>query len=175
MTENSKDKFLLLFNPDNQVRTLDIRIASLTEKSKNSGIPTLVIVSKTFGEETTVMWLKVQLTSIITFAGIKIDETVDVQLKELARIISKKHYMLNVYELMKFFAMFKSGEYDGFYGKFEPLLITKALLQFREQRCEDIDKYEKENIAKEIEQHKNNPNAISYQEYQQIINQKKHV
>lgn len=103
----------------------------------NSSIPSLGLLSSTFGDETPVEWLKIQLGSLNDFAEVS-EKISGEQLHELATLILAEYYYLNAAELCLFIARFKAGHYGRFYGAIDPMKITCALLDYKAERRKGI-------------------------------------
>ena len=132
-------QFILDYNPDLQFKLVRCN-ATHSELALNDSIPSLGLLSSTYGDETPIEWLKIQFGS------------------------------LNDAEICFFIARFKSGKYGRFYGSIDPLKITSAMLDYVSERRKDIERKERERYRnqreKEIEERGNN--RISYAEYIEI-------
>lgn len=129
----------------------------------NDKFPTLNLLKEVYGNTAPVVWIVPQLFNISEFCGCK-EKLSDMQLKELALLISQKYWFLKVSELMLFFFKFKSGEYGRFYGSVDPMVISEALLKFTSYRQSFLDKKRRMDEEKSIEADRQRE-TISYEEY----------
>lgn len=132
----------------------------------NRNIPSLGLLSATYGDETPVEWLVIQFGSLNDFAEVK-SKISNCQIYELANLVISEYYYLNAAEIQFFIGRFKMGYYGTFYGAIDPMKITNALMQYVRERRQDMERYEKGQYRtqreKEIQERENN--RISYVEY----------
>ena len=145
-------QFILDYNPDLQFKLVRCN-ATHSKLALNDSIPSLGLLSSTYGDETPIEWLKIQFGSLNDFAEVS-TKIAKEQLSELSEIFLSEYYYINTAEICFFIARFKAGKYGRFYGAIDPMKITSAMLEYRMQR------------EKEIEERGNN--RISYAEYQEL-------
>ncbi len=116
---------------------------TLAELAVNGGIPTLRLVGETFGHECVTQWLRVLLENLNAFAGQTVGLS-DVQMLELAEIISAEYHWLNLAEMHVFFIRLKGGRYGTFYGSIDPMKITASLTLFVRERHRELAAHESE-------------------------------
>lgn len=118
--------FLSLFTPDRQEK-----YCQNTDRCYAGTAPSLVAVHRNYGLSVAQTWLEIQIYDLIKFCKLESDESVDnVKSTANAVLTSDKYRVLKITELMCFFQEFKSGEYGQFYGKFDPLVLTRTLREF---------------------------------------------
>ena len=158
-------QFILDYNPDLQFKLVRCN-ATHSELALNDSIPSLGLLSSTYGDETPIEWLKIQFGSLNDFAEVS-TKIAKAQLEELAAIFLSEYYYINSAEICFFIARFKSGKYGRFYGAIDPMKITSAMLEYISERRKGIECHEREQYRiqrqKEIEDRGNN--SISYAEY----------
>ena len=161
-------QFILDYNPDLQFKLVRCN-ATHSELALNDSIPSLGLLSSTYGDETPIEWLKIQFGSLNDFAEVS-NKIAKEQLAELSDIFLSEYYYINAAEICFFIARFKSGKYGRFYGSIDPMKITSAMLDYVSERRKDIERKEREEYRKqretEIEERGNN--RISYAEYQKL-------
>lgn len=161
-------QFILDYNPDLQFKLVRCN-ATHSELALNDSIPSLGLLSSTYGDETPIEWLKIQFGSLNDFAEVS-TKIAKEQLSELSEIFLSEYYYINAAEICFFIARFKAGKYGRFYGSIDPLKITSAMLDYVSERWKDIERKERERYRnqreKEIEERGNN--RISYAEYQEL-------
>jgi len=81
----------------------------------------------------------------------------------LSRLIVKNYGYLKVRELLMFFTQLKSGKYERFYNRFDPMKITTSLEAFIKWRNAKCDEYEHEFHEEEYEAQR--ANAISLEQF----------
>lgn len=121
----SKENFLTLFAPDRQSKYVTKHL----DKCFTGEAPSVKRLEATFGEDTAIVWLNIQLTDLAIYAGIKEKPSIEV-LNRLSEVIIANYHYLKVTEFMVFFQRFKAGKYGSFYGTFDALVITKSLDEF---------------------------------------------
>lgn len=161
-------QFILDYNPDLQFKLVRCN-ATHAELALNFSIPTMGLLSSTYGDETPMEWLKIQFGSLNDFAEVSTKIAND-QLSELCEIFLSEYYYVNAAEICFFIARFKAGKYGRFYGAIDPMKITSAMLDYISERRKDIERKEREQYRlqrqEEIEERGNN--RISYAEYLKI-------
>lgn len=161
------DPALLLadYNPSIQAKIVKTGF-SFAALAKNEAIPTLGLLSGTYGEETPLEWLKIQIGSLNDYAeqGRGITEN---QLTELTSLVLNEYYYLNLAEVANFIARFKLGYYGEFYGVIGPMKIASAIREYLRERSIDIERYERE--QERIQGEKNREEwaktSITHEEY----------
>lgn len=156
------------YNSDLQSKLLSIG-ATHAGLAINTAIPSLGLLSSTYGHETPIEWLVIQLDTLNNFAEVK-SKISDNQIYELAELILAEYYYLNAAEILFFLARFKTGHYGTFYGAIDPMKITCGLIQYVAERHKDIDRYEREQdrLQREDKSVKYNKLRVSYTEYQEL-------
>lgn len=76
-------------------------------------------------------WLAEHIGELNTFSGSKNMD--DGQTENLARLIAQEYGDMKISEMMLFFYKFKMGHFGKFWGKVDPIVITCALKDFKEE------------------------------------------
>lgn len=162
------ETFMRDYNQDLQGKLLRIGTTH-AGLAVNRNIPSLGLLSATYGDETPVEWLVIQFGSLNDFAEVR-SKISDSQIYELANLVLSEYYYLNVAEILFFIGRFKIGYYGTFYGSIDPMKITNALMQYVRERQQDMERYEKEQyrIRREKEIQERGNNRISYVEYLEL-------
>ena len=162
------ETFMSDYNQDLQGKLLRIG-ATHAGLAINHNIPSLGLLSFTYGDETPVEWLVIQFGSLNDFAEVK-SKISNGQIYELANLVLSEYYYLNAAEILFFIGRFKMGYYGTFYGAIDPMKITNALMQYARERRQDMERYEKEQcrIQREKEIQERGNNRISYMEYLEL-------
>ena len=162
------DRFMADYNPALQTKLLSIG-ATHAGLAMNTSVPSLGLLASTYGDETPVEWLVIQLDTLNGFAEVK-SKINNEQIYELAGLILAEYYYLNAAEILFFLARFKTGHYGTFYGAIDPMKITSGLIQYAEERRKDIDRYEREQyqLQREREIERRGNLRVSYAAYQEI-------
>lgn len=153
--------FLTTMNPDVQER-----LCGNPDFCFFADYPTLAEVRNAYGTCAAAMWLVPQLVNLSEYCGCR-EKFTEAQLEDCANVIVKTHYDLKVSELMLFFFRFKSSRYGRFYGSVDPMIITSALWQFRDERDKAIAERIKEQERARREAEANNPRNATYEEYEE--------
>lgn len=158
-------QFILDYNPDLQFKLIR-NSATHSDLALNENIPSLGLLSSTYGDETPLEWLKIQLGTLNDFAEVS-TKIAKEQLNELAEIFLSEYYYLNAAEICFFIARFKSGKYGRFYSSIDPMKITSSMLEYLSERRKDIERKERElhKIQREEEIAERGQNRIPYAEY----------
>ena len=119
------------------------------------------------GESLVLTWLSAQIADLISFFNVKL--TSDVQVGQLATMIYSEYYYFKLTELMYFFYRFKMGDYEKFYGSFEPQVVLISLKQFKEVRARKLDKYEVKKRQEEKEKYLTDKSSMSREEFVAMI------
>lgn len=155
------------YNPDLQSRLLR-RHVRLGELGINAAIPTLGLLSETYGQDAADTWLSIQFDGLDRFAG-QARGMDDDQLGSLCAMVAGEYCWLNLAEVCLFVAWFKMGKYGTFYGAVDPIKITEALHTFIRQRAADIDSVERERRRRELEARPvRRPDAITWEEWRRL-------
>lgn len=160
--------FMMDYNQDLQGKLLLVG-ATHAGLAINHNIPSLGLLSSTYGDETPVEWLVIQFGSLNDFAEVK-SKISNGQIYELANLVLSEYYYLNSAEILFFIGRFKMGYYGTFYGTIDPMKITNALMQYVRERRQDMDRYEREQyrVQREREIQERGNNRISYVEYLEL-------
>ena len=122
----SYEKFCVTYNPVRQINFgADERAALMQESSA------LSILDAAYGVGSSASWLAEHLGELNTFSGSKNMD--DEQVKNLARMIAAEYGDMKLSEIMLFFYRFKLGHFGKFWGKVDPIVITCALKDFKEE------------------------------------------
>lgn len=137
--------FLSIFTPVKQYAyTKDLRRVYMGDA------PSLGIISKAWGDNITEAWLELQLIDLGEFSGVK-DKMSTFQLDSISQVIMATWGYYKVTEMMLFFLQFKSGKYGKFYGAVDSMVITEALREFDKERRQAIERFEREDEARQKE------------------------
>lgn len=161
-------QFIYDYNPDLQFKLLRHN-ATHAELAMNTQIPSLGLLSASYGEETPLEWLKIQFGSLNDFAGTSTKISRE-QLDELAWIFLSEYYYINAAEICLFLARFKAGKYGQFYGAIDPMKITAAMLSYVSERRKELRKQERKKQSQDREQEiaDRNSRGISYEQYLEL-------
>lgn len=154
------------YSMDLQSKLLSIG-ATYVGLASNSSIPTLGLLSVTYGEDTPIEWLVIQLDSLNNFTEVKTKMS-NAQIYELARLIIAQYWYLNAAEIQYFIGLFKLGHYGRFYGAIDPMKITSALVDYVMERNNDMDRYEREQMMRERAKRESESGGITYAEYLEL-------
>ena len=122
----SYEKFCVTYNPVRQINFgADERAALMQESSAVS------ILDAAYGPGSSASWLAEHIGELNTFSGSKNMD--DEQVKNLARMIAAEYKDMKLSEIMLFFYKFKIGYFGKFWGKVDPMVITCALKDFKEE------------------------------------------
>lgn len=131
-------KFAKIFNP-----SLQKVCAQNRERSFLGEAPSITALLRTYPEKQVFAWIMAQLENLNDFTGVngKIEPN---QMIELAGIIETEYYFLKASELLLFFHMLKGGSFGIFYGNVDPMMISRALIDFKSYRRQQLETYERE-------------------------------
>lgn len=121
--------------------------------------PSLVKIDNTYGGNTSIFWLVVQLISVIKYTGQKFTMH---QLEATAQQLRKVAYHVTMSEMAIFFDRFEQGYYCDFHGyeRPNPQVITKSFQMFLtdllEMRSHIWSMREAEQKRKEMQNARNN-------------------
>lgn len=108
---------------------------------------TLAMLDMALGDNTASRWLVTLLANLNKFSGSKNMD--DGQTENLARLIAHEYRDMKYSVMLLFFYRFKCGYFGKFWGKVDPIVITCALKDFKEeiyrQQQEYINQEYKEN------------------------------
>lgn len=158
-------QFLSSYNPDLGAQVLQSGRTS-GEIARREDIPTLAAVAQVYDEATALAWLAIEIDAVDATQGASSYN--DVARRDAARMIFSRYADLNVSELLRFFTLFKLGEFHeqtSHVGGVQKLLL--ALRLYRIRRDDDIRRLEREelNLAAAREREEWAAKAISYDEY----------
>ena len=127
-------------------------------------------MSRTFGSHIAESWLEIQLLDLAEFSGVRKDGMTEKEYEEIARIIISGYGDFKLTEFMVFFQRFKQGLYGTFYGVFDPMVITRALRQFKSEREALLKRYEDKRRQQERQQQweESQRNSLTYDEWQEL-------
>jgi len=134
----SKAKLLHSFNPGVQTVVMEN-----VERAFTGLAPTLTGVKIAFGVETSETWLMAQIEDLNEYCGTKEKASFE-QMLNLSKLLIIQYGYLKITEMMLFFCRLKLGRYGTFYGSVDPMVISKALMTFIEERREYLNKFERE-------------------------------
>ena len=125
-TYRSYEDFNIQNNPDT-----DILFASDERKAIMDDYSTLAMLDAALGNNTSSRWLVTLLASLNKFSGSKNMD--DSQTESLARLIAREYSDMKYSVMMLFFYKFKIGHFGKFWGKVDPMVITCALKDFKNE------------------------------------------
>ncbi len=130
--------FAKTFNP-----SLQKVCAQNKERSFMGEAPSIATLLQAYPEKQVSAWIMDQLENLNDFTGVngKIDTN---QMIELAGIIETEYYFLKASELLLFFHMLKGGSFGVFYGNVDPMMISRALIDFKVYRRQQLEAYDRE-------------------------------
>ena len=100
-----------------------------------ANVPSFVRLDRTFGKGSSKRWLFVHIKSLLLVFGIDSKKMDNIQIVELAEIITARYPWLKLTEFMLFEAYFMSGQYGRFFGENSYFLVlTQGILKFLEER-----------------------------------------
>ena len=113
--------------------------------------PSIATLLQAYPEKQVFAWIMAQLENLNDFTGVngKIDTN---QMIELAGIIETEYYFLKASELLLFFHMLKGGAFGVFYGNVDPMMISRALIDFKVYRRQQLEAYDREIQRKKREE-----------------------
>ena len=138
--------FTKTFNP-----SLQKVCAQNKERSFMGEAPSIATLLQAYPEKQVFAWIMAQLENLNDFTGVngKIDTN---QMIELAGIIETEYYFLKASELLLFFHMLKGGAFGVFYGNVDPMMISRALIDFKVYRRQQLEAYDREIQRKKREE-----------------------
>lgn len=145
-----------VLNPTRQIAVVSDERKCFTDK-----YPSFLLLDHAYGNNASAQWIVPQLFNLSEFCGCK-GKLNEMQLKELALMISKDYWYLKVSEFMLFCYRFKGGHYGQFYGCVDPMKIMDSLIAFTKERGKKLAHFEEED-RKEKELAR--PETMTYQEY----------
>ncbi|MGL5229121.1 MAG: DUF6633 family protein [Bacteroidales bacterium] len=131
----------------------------------NGVTPTLGNISRTFKPDVAKQILCKWLISLSDYYGK--GSMTDSQISELSSLIISEYHHIKLSEFALFLKFLKLGRYQKFFGSPDPQSITISLNMYLKDRQMEIEKYERENQSKAIQER--DPDAISITEYCKII------
>lgn len=153
-----KNRFLQTFHVNNQ-----ITYTNDEQRCHFGTAPTLALVSKAYGQQTTEEWLIYQIVDLSEFCKLK-SKLTSTQVKQTAQLIMHAYGYLKVTEIMLYFRRFKFGQYGRFYGSVDAMIILDCIKKFCNERRDAI--HEQLKRAEEEERQRQRKNAITWEEYQ---------
>lgn len=123
------EELLIKFAPDKQQEY----VSKYLDRCFNGNAPSITRVGFTYGTNVSISWLRIQISELMLYAGIK--EKPNVQtIDGICGVVMSNYGYLKLTEFMVFFQRFKAGKYGSFYGVIDGLKITEALNEFLEYR-----------------------------------------
>ena len=107
---------------------------------------TLAMLDAALGDNTASRWLVTLLANLNKFSGSKNMD--DGQTENLARLIAQEYSDMKYSVMLLFFYRFKCGYFGKFWGKVDPIVITCALKDFKEE----IFRQQQEYLNREYEE-----------------------
>lgn len=153
-----KNRFLQTFHVNNQ-----ITYTNDEQRCHFGTAPTLALVSKAYGQQTTEEWLIYQIVDLSEFCKLK-SKLTSTQVKQTAQLIMHAYGYLKVTEIMLYFRRFKFGQYGRFYGSVDAMIILDCIKKFCNERRDAI--HEQLKRAEEEERERQRRGCISWEEYQ---------
>ena len=129
--------------------------------------PTLSDIGNKYGKKLPLIWLVGHITDLVAFTNCK-NIVSEMQIRELARMINAEYHYYKLTEIMLFFYQFKVGEFGEFYGTISPIVVMKALQEFKQQRCSEYDSHIRQ--QNELQRERDMQGCISYPEWQKMKN-----
>ena len=162
---HTPEQFLKAYNPDLGGKIIQSGRTS-GEVARNDNIPTLAAAAQVYDEATVIAWLSIEIDAVDATQGANAYN--DIARKDAARLIFSRYADMNVSELLRFFTLYKLGEFHeqtSHVGGVQKLLL--ALRLYRIRRDDDIRRLEREevNLAAARQREEWAAKAISYDEY----------
>ena len=162
---HTPEQFLRAYNPDLGGTILQSGRTS-GEVARNENIPTLAAAAQVYDEATVLAWLSIEIDAVDATQGASSYN--EIARRDAARLIFSRYTDMNVAELLRFFTLFKLGEFHEqtcHVGGIQRLLL--ALRLYRIRRDDDIRRLEREELtlAAAREREEWAAKAISYDEY----------
>lgn len=123
---------MLTFN-----KHIQIKVALNPDRAYLGKAPSLNNIRKAYNIDVLIVWIIAQLEDVNDFVGVRQKMTLP-QMEHLACIIISEYGYLKATELHLFLYRLKAGRYGVFYGCIDPLIITRSLTQFMQQRGVEI-------------------------------------
>lgn len=139
--------------------------------------PTIHVVQQAYGVNIAHAWLMLQLEYINKLSGAqsKMNEQ-QVELIASSILANEEFSSLKVTDIMLFINQFLTGKYGHFYGAVDGQVIGDALYQYirwKRQRLANLSREEaRVKQQEQINQWRNDPNCISREEYDKLLNRK---
>lgn len=128
--------------------------------------PTLNDLNAAYGTNFAAEWMAPHIADISIHTGSK--NLTKEHIRSLVLLIATEYRHLKITELLLFFHRFKAGAYGRFYGSVDPMVITCALREFMQDRANIINACESRKAMEHAEKLRNDPNAISYEQWQEM-------
>ena len=104
--------------------------------------PTLLVIDKSYGEGSAMIWLCKQLADFNEYVG-KREKMDDWQITNLARIIATKCSQLKASEIMLFLYQYKTGTWGPLYGVVDPqefmVVLREKFIPWRARKVEEAE------------------------------------
>ena len=152
-------KLLKLYNPSMQVKYTKDETRCIMGKA-----PTLLDVSRTYGQNVPIVWLTIQLSDLNEEKETK-DEYKKGR-KELEDIANRIYAKYKFLKLPEFMIVFQNLKDTNFYGRITRHVIIDAIKQYLQHRSTLIEAYDNEQRQKQYKEQAKN--AMTYEEWQEI-------
>lgn len=126
--------------------------------------PTLLDVSRTYGQDVPIVWLTIQLSDLNEEKETK-DEYKKGR-KELEDIANRIYAKYKFLKLPEFMIVFQNLKDTNFYGRITRHVIIDAIKQYLQHRSTLIEAYDNEQRQKQYKEQAKN--AMTYEEWQEI-------
>lgn len=152
-------KLLELYNPSMQAKYTKYETRCIVGKA-----PTLLDVSRTYGQDVAIVWLIIQLSDLNETKETKDENKKDLQgLEDIAYRIYSKFKFLKLPELMIVFQNLKD---TNFYGRITRHVVIDTIKAYLQHRAILIEEYNEQQRKKQYDEYQRN--AITYEEWQEI-------
>lgn len=108
-----------------------------TEVAFFSDTPTIGLVSKTFGLDNAILWVKTQILTIDLYNGTSRDGDYDA-IGEASNLFVREYGYIKLTEFLLFVARFKLGIYGKFYGSFDLITLGTSFKEFLKEKQKEI-------------------------------------
>lgn len=153
---------------------IQLKVALNPERAYLGKAPSVNNIRKAYSLEILTVWIIAQLEDVNDFVGVREKMTL-AQMEHIAHIVITEYGYLKASELHLFLYRLKAGRYGIFYGCIDPLVITRALTQFMQQRRTEIAAIEHKRELERLENQRKQwaTTAVSRHQYEQLKTNKK--